>query len=121
VLIYHRSKTKCLDALQRCENNALVLNTVARYFCSERKISKARSWFTRTVKLDPDFGDAWAYYYKFEVQFGTEVQQDQVIKHCLNAEPRHGELWQAVSKDPKNWRLNTQQTLMTVVAQLPNF
>lgn len=30
------------------------------------------------VKLDPDFGDAWAAYYKFEMQYGTEVQQNEV-------------------------------------------
>ncbi len=52
-----------------------MLLTVAKYFCNERKISKARSWFTRAVKLDPDLGDAWAYYHKFEIQFGTEVVQ----------------------------------------------
>ena len=67
------SKTKTLDALHRCENNALVLLAVARFFVSERKVPKARSWFIRTVKLDPDLGDAWAFYYKFELQFGTEV------------------------------------------------
>jgi len=27
----------------------------------------------RAVKLDPDFGDAWAYFYRFELQHGTEV------------------------------------------------
>ena len=25
------------------------------------------------MKLDPDLGDAWAYFYKFELQHGTEV------------------------------------------------
>jgi pre-mRNA-processing factor 6 len=115
-----------------------VLLAVARFFCHERKISKARSWFTRAVKLDPDFGDAWAYYYKFEIQFGTEVscgrlpaliradslvrqvQQEQVVKHCVNAEPRHGELWQSVSKRPANWRMNTQAVLAAVLALIPN-
>ena len=28
----------------------------------------------RAVKIDPDFGDAWGYFYKFELQFGTEVR-----------------------------------------------
>lgn len=27
----------------------------------------------RAVKIDPDFGDAWAYKYRFELQHGTEV------------------------------------------------
>lgn len=47
-----------------------------RLFWSERKINKAREWFQRTVKIDPDYGDAWAYFYKFELQYGTEVNSD---------------------------------------------
>ena len=27
----------------------------------------------RTVKIEPDLGDAWAYFYKFELHHGTEV------------------------------------------------
>ncbi len=42
-------------------------------FWAERLTSKARSWFTRTVKLESDLGDAWAYFYKFELLNGTEV------------------------------------------------
>ena len=44
-----------------------------RMFWAERLTSKARSWFTRTVKLESDLGDAWAYFYKFEQLHGTEV------------------------------------------------
>lgn len=44
-----------------------------RLFWSERKITKAREWFLRTVKIEPDLGDAWAFFYKFELQHGTEV------------------------------------------------
>ena len=44
-----------------------------RLFWSERKISKTREWFNRTVKIEPDLGDAWAYFFKFEIQHGTEV------------------------------------------------
>ena len=45
-----------------------------RLFWSERKITKAREWFHRTVKIDSDLGDAWAFFYKFELQHGTEVR-----------------------------------------------
>ena len=48
-----------VDALKKCENDPLVLLAVAKLFLQERKITKARQWFNRTVKLDPDFGDAW--------------------------------------------------------------
>ena len=30
------------------------------------QVDKARSWFSRAVLLDPDSGDFWALYYKFE-------------------------------------------------------
>ncbi len=46
---------------------------LSRMFWAERLTSKARSWFTRTVKLESDLGDAWAYFYKFELLNGTEV------------------------------------------------
>ena len=49
-----------------------------RLFWSERKITKAREWFLRTVKIEPDLGDAWALFYKFELQHGTEVNMPQV-------------------------------------------
>lgn len=44
-----------------------------RLFWTERKLSKAREWFQRAVKIDPDLGDAWGYFYKFELLHGTEV------------------------------------------------
>jgi hypothetical protein len=64
---------KSLDAMQRCENSALVVLAVAKFFTAERRIPKAREWFQRAVKLDTDYGDTWAFYYKFELQFGSEV------------------------------------------------
>lgn len=45
-----------------------------RLFWSERKITKAQEWFHCTVKIDSDLGDAWAFFYKFELQHGTEVR-----------------------------------------------
>ncbi|KAF2977317.1 hypothetical protein EK904_003285, partial [Melospiza melodia maxima] len=97
-------KTKSVDALKKCEHDPHVLLAVAKLFWSERKITKAREWFHRTVKIDSDLGDAWAFFYKFELQHGTEEQQEEVRKRCENAEPRHGELWCDVSKDIENWQ-----------------
>eukprot|EP00051_Salpingoeca_urceolata_P010212 m.124571 g.124571 ORF g.124571 m.124571 type:complete len:934 (-) comp16623_c1_seq1:42-2843(-) len=111
-------KTKSVDALKRCENDPLVLLAVAKLFLSERKISKARSWFTRTVKLDPDFGDAWAWFYKFELQYGTEQQQQYVESRCVQAEPRHGRTWQRVAKDVANWNKKTSELLLLVAQAL---
>lgn len=36
---------------------------------------KSLMCFLRAVKLDPDLGDAWASFYRFELQHGTEVSQ----------------------------------------------
>ena len=111
-------------------------------------MNKARDWFQRAIKIDPDLGDTWAHFYKFELQHGTEVriymepafsvdhiasspppsppppspssqaQQEQVLKNCVLAEPRHGEMWCAVSKDIKNWQKHTAQVLPLVTATI---
>lgn len=52
---------------------------IHRLFWSERKINKAREWFQRAVKIDPDLGDSWAFYYKFEQEHGTEVTMVMVL------------------------------------------
>ncbi|KAJ7389286.1 Pre-mRNA-processing factor 6 [Desmophyllum pertusum] len=104
-------KTKSVDALKRCEHDSHVLLAVARLFWSERKINKAREWFNRAVKLDPDLGDSWACFYRFELQHGTEAQQENVMQRCVLAEPHHGENWCAVSKAIPNWRLRTKDII----------
>jgi pre-mRNA-processing factor 6 len=111
-------KTKSIDALKVCEHDANVLLAVAKMFWSERKLQKAREWFDRTVKLDHDSGDAWAYFYKFEQTHGTQEQQDEVRKKCLQAEPRHGEEWTRVSKAVENWKLKHDEILVKCAEQL---
>ncbi|XP_048667877.1 pre-mRNA-processing factor 6 [Marmota marmota marmota] len=113
-------KTKSVDALKKCEHDPHVLLAVAKLFWSERKITKAREWFHRTVKIDSDLGDAWAFFYKFELQHGTEEQQEEVRKRCENAEPRHGELWCTVSKDIANWQRKIGEILVLVAARIKN-
>ena len=40
---------------------------------------------TRAVKLDPDLGDSWACFYRFELQHGTEViSNSDWHKLCIN-------------------------------------
>uniref|UniRef100_A0A8D1XR79 Pre-mRNA-processing factor 6 n=1 Tax=Sus scrofa TaxID=9823 RepID=A0A8D1XR79_PIG len=113
-------KTKSVDALKKCEHDPHVLLAVAKLFWSERKITKAREWFHRTVKIDSDLGDAWAFFYKFELQHGTEEQREEVRRRCENAEPRHGELWCATSKDIANWQRKIGEILVLVAARIRN-
>ncbi|CAG2114081.1 unnamed protein product, partial [Medioppia subpectinata] len=73
----------------------------------------------RTLKIDPDFGDSWAYAYKFEVLHGSQEQQEDIKKRCCAVEPRHGDNWCRVSKDVSNWRLTTEEILERTANLLP--
>jgi pre-mRNA-processing factor 6 len=112
-------KTKSVDALKRCEHDPNVLLAVSKLFWTERKIQKCRDWFSRTVKIDPDLGDTWAYYFKFEMLHGTTESQEDIKKRCVAAEPHHGELWCSVVKDIKNWRLKTEDVLLLAAHSIP--
>uniref|UniRef100_A0A7E4V8M9 Pre-mRNA-processing factor 6 n=1 Tax=Panagrellus redivivus TaxID=6233 RepID=A0A7E4V8M9_PANRE len=114
----HARGTKSADALKKCDDNVHVLLAAAKMLWAERKLKKARVWFQRSVQLDKDLGDAWACYYKFEMLHGTEAEREAVRKACLSEEPRHGETWQAVSKDVKNWKKKTGDILDIVAAKL---
>ncbi|KAI6232354.1 PRP6-like protein [Aphelenchoides besseyi] len=114
----HSRKTKSADALNKCEHDPRVLLAVAKMLWSERRINKAREWFKKVIKLDSDLGDAWATYFKFEFIHGNQEQQDAVLQACEQAEPRHGELWQSVSKDVKNWKKTTSEILIVVASKI---
>nr|SVE90348.1 EOG090X017X [Daphnia sinensis] len=112
-------KTKSVDALKKCEHDPHVLLAVSKLFWTERKTQKCREWFNRAVKIDPDFGDAWGYFYKFELLHGTAEEQNDVKKRCIQSEPRHGEVWTTISKSPQNWRAKTEDILLLVAEALP--
>lgn len=111
-------KRRSVDALKRCEHDANVLLACSKLFWVEGKVTKAREWFERTIKIDSDLGDAWAYYYKFELIYGSEAKQEDVKKRCYAAEPRHGENWCRASKDIRNWKLKTDEILLLVARDL---
>lgn len=48
----------------------------------------------------------------------TQEKRADVVAKCILSEPRHGEFWQAVAKDPKNARRSIEDVLKMVVAQL---
>lgn len=104
--------------MKKCEHDPQVLLAVSKLFWSERKVQKCRDWFNRTVKIEPDLGDAWAYFYRFEQLHGTPEQQQEVKQRCISAEPHHGELWCQVSKNIKNWCLSIEQILLLVAKDL---
>lgn len=66
-------KARSVDALKKTNNSVVIILTVARLFWGDRKVDKARDWFTKAVSADSDYGDAWAWWYRFEKQHGTPV------------------------------------------------
>eukprot|EP01009_Symbiontida_sp_KSa7_P002950 NODE_1709_length_554_cov_763.279208_g1378_i0.p1 GENE.NODE_1709_length_554_cov_763.279208_g1378_i0~~NODE_1709_length_554_cov_763.279208_g1378_i0.p1 ORF type:complete len:147 (-),score=36.87 NODE_1709_length_554_cov_763.279208_g1378_i0:114-524(-) len=117
-------RAKSVQALkQGCEKDAMVIVAVARLFWADRKLDKTRSWFNRAVALDSDYGDAWAQFYKFEIQHGSDEQKQHVLTRCLEADPHHGEKWVSVSKNVDNCTvggcsLSCEQILKRVVTML---
>jgi pre-mRNA-processing factor 6 len=109
-------KPRALEAIKKVEGDPLLFVVVARIFWSERRLDKAATWFTKAVVQDPDFGDAWVWYYKFLEQHGTEEKKAEVLGRAAVAEPRHGEIWQGVAKDPKNFRKGTEEVLKIAAA-----
>ena len=55
-----KRKAKSIDALEKCENNVNVVNSIAMIYWLSRFHEKTRSWFERSLKLDPKVGDTWA-------------------------------------------------------------
>lgn len=72
-------KSRSADALRKSADDPLIICTVARLFWAERKIEKARQWFERAVKINPDMGDVWGWWLKFEQQHGTMVSVVSVL------------------------------------------
>jgi pre-mRNA-processing factor 6 len=104
-------KPRALEAIKKVEKDPQLFVVVGRIFWAERRLDKAATWFTKAVVLDPDYGDGWVWYYKFLEQHGTEEKKAEVLSKAAMAEPKHGEIWQAVNKDPKNARAGVEEIL----------
>ncbi|KAI9762534.1 MAG: hypothetical protein M4579_000337 [Chaenotheca gracillima] len=111
-------KPRSLEAIRKVDNDPILFVIVARIFWYERKLEKASSWFEKAILLDADLGDTWAWYFKFLLEHGTEEKRADVLSKCVVTEPKHGETWQGVAKDPKNARKGVEGILKLVVAIL---
>ncbi|PSS27628.1 hypothetical protein M430DRAFT_112597 [Amorphotheca resinae ATCC 22711] len=111
-------KPRALEAIKKVDNDPILFVTIARIFWGERRLEKAQNWFEKAIMVDSDLGDAWAWYYKFLLQHGTEEKRADVVAKCILNEPRHGEVWQSVAKDPKNATKNLEEILNIVVQKL---
>lgn len=111
-------KTKSVDALRKTKDHPIVVCTVARVLWADGVVERAREWFGRATATDPDLGDIWGWWLKFERQHGTEEQRELVRLKCVAADPHHSPVWQVVAKDIKNTRKSTREVLEIVADQL---
>ena len=65
--------------------------------------------------MDPDYGDAWAWYYRLET---VEEKKEDIVSRCIAADPHHGEKWQEIAKLPFNARRPKDEILKMVAASL---
>jgi pre-mRNA-processing factor 6 len=111
-------KPRSLEAIKKVDSDPILFVSVARIFWADRKLEKAQNWFEKALVLDSDQGDSWAWYYRFLQQHGTEEKRAEVVTKCVLNEPRHGETWQKVAKNPKNARKGVEEILKLVAAEL---
>jgi len=76
------------------------------------------SHILRALSANPDMGDIWAWWLKFERQHGTAEQQEAVVKKCIAAEPHHSPTWQSIAKDMANVGKSTREILELVAKAL---
>ncbi|KAG8897540.1 hypothetical protein FRB99_008100 [Tulasnella sp. 403] len=111
-------KSRAVDALKKTRDDPRVICAVACVFWQDGAYEKARTWFGRATGADPDFGDSWAVWWKFEDKKGTREYRDVVTAKCVAAEPHHGPLWQTVAKDVANVGKSTAQVLELVAQKV---
>lgn len=111
-------KTKAADALKKTNDDARVLNLIARLFWNEGKVESARKWFERCSQSDSDWGDGWAWWLKFEQQDGSQQNINVVQERCKRAQPKHGDIWQRIAKDWQHPKRTIEEVLENVSAEL---
>eukprot|EP01135_Chromosphaera_perkinsii_P001597 Nk52_evm67s207 gene=Nk52_evmTU67s207 len=111
-------KSRRRQAAAICAHDANFVLVNAKIFWAERQMSKARVWFENAVKIDSNFGDAWAYYYKFVLAHGTQEEAESVLARCISQEPKYGKLWCDVSKQIENYKLKTGDIIKRVIEKI---
>ncbi|KAK9448472.1 PRP1 splicing factor, N-terminal-domain-containing protein [Limtongia smithiae] len=111
-------KPRLIDALKKCENDAVIICAIARLFWGERKPDKAKSWFEKAVKADPDNGDNWAWWYKMLAQYNDEAEITPLVDKFVVTDPRHGEVWPVIVKDVDNFGKDKVELLKLAASKM---
>ena len=112
----HR-KTRAVEAVRKVTNDPVLLTAVGRMFWMEggKQQEKGIRWMENALKADPDYGDAWAWYYRLET---SDEKREEIVSRCIAADPHHGEKWQEIAKMPINARRSKEEILKMVAASL---
>ena len=112
----HR-KTRAVEAVRKVSNDPVLLTAVGRMFWmgGGNQQEKGIRWMENSLKADPDYGDAWAWYYRLET---SEEKREEIVSRCVAADPHHGEKWQEIAKMPVNARRSKDEILKMVAASL---
>lgn len=97
-----RQRARIVDALKHCDQNAVVLLEAGKFFWRGRKLEQARDWLTRSVRIDPSFGDTIATLYAFELADGSEEKCLAIEHQVASSSVKYGRLWTSRSKLPGN-------------------
>jgi pre-mRNA-processing factor 6 len=110
-------RTRILDAVKACENDAFVLTTVGRDFWMAGK-PKALTWLERATRADPDNGDSWLWLVKYLEERGSQEERQKKIDDFEKAEPCHGLIWPVAVKNVENFGKTRKQIFLETVASL---
>lgn len=111
-------KNKILEGVKACENDAFILITVGRDFWQNGKFGKAKTWFERAIKRDPDNGDGWIWFYKFLSEKGRPEDVQTLVDGFKAADPHHGLVWPEYLKDPSNFGKDLSEILKLAAASV---
>lgn len=103
------------QAMESFPRGAYLINVAARLFWQELKPAKTTDWFERSLQVNANLGDTWAFYYLFREEQKDEDMKQAVLQRCISASPTEGRLWKVQAERPKHWDYSTEQILMLVV------
>ena len=110
-----------MNALKANDSDADLFLAIAKVFWVERKGEKIRKWLKNAVTVNKDNGDAWAHLLRYEMEFGNQESQKEMLAEFREADPHHGEMWAKEAKRVDNWRQNPEELLKKITKSIKLF
>jgi pre-mRNA-processing factor 6 len=104
------------EALNKCERDEKVMLAVAKMYADEQLYEKAKKWLENIIRVNPQYGDAWIYYYKLEKDL--ENDSEEILKRCKEANLSSGHLWKSITRKIENSKLKTHEIIQKAIDNL---